>query len=180
MQSLWLNSKPMKSRKLCLITEAFAGSPHFEQTWRITMITLTVMIYGNLVTMRLFGRENLRELPKSLTTESHLSLYFIGNTTATRPDPSLNHCCLGQLISVYNDVTQTQNVMLLRLTSTSISSFLHHWPGISPWIELISNKLDIIIHVIASQLPGHCDVISNRLCRISRTKTEHMRHGEDM
>ena len=28
---------------------------------------------------------------------------------------------------------------------------------------LISNELDIIIHVIASQLSGHCDVISNLL-----------------
>ena len=36
---------------------------------------------------------------------------------------------------------------------------------ISPWIKSISNELDIIIHVIASQLSGHCDVISNRLWR---------------
>ena len=43
--------------------------------------------------------------------------------------------------------------------------FLHDWPWISPWILLISNELDIIIHVIAPQLSGHCDVISNRLWR---------------
>ena len=41
--------------------------------------------------------------------------------------------------------------------------FLHEQPWISPWIKLISNKLDITIHVIASQLSGNCDVIGNRL-----------------
>ena len=42
-------------------------------------------------------------------------------------------------------------------------SFLHNLPWISPWIKSISNKLDINIHIIMSQLSGHCDVISNRL-----------------
>ena len=41
--------------------------------------------------------------------------------------------------------------------------FLHDRSWISPWIKSISNGLDIFIHVIASQLSGHCDVISNRL-----------------
>ena len=36
-------------------------------------------------------------------------------------------------------------------------------PWISPCIKSTSNEWDIPIHVIASQLPGHCDVISNRL-----------------
>ena len=43
--------------------------------------------------------------------------------------------------------------------------FLHDRPWISPWIKSISNELDITIHVIASQLFGHCDAISNRLWR---------------
>ena len=43
--------------------------------------------------------------------------------------------------------------------------FLHNWPWISPWIKSISNELDITIHMIASQLSGHCDVISNWLRR---------------
>ena len=43
--------------------------------------------------------------------------------------------------------------------------FLHGRPWISPWIESISNELDITVHVIASQLSGHCDVIGNRLWR---------------
>ena len=33
--------------------------------------------------------------------------------------------------------------------------FLHDRPWISPWMKSTSNELDIIIHVIASQLPGH-------------------------
>ena len=41
--------------------------------------------------------------------------------------------------------------------------YLHDRSWISPWIKSISNELDITIHVIASQLSGHCDVISNRL-----------------
>ena len=46
-----------------------------------------------------------------------------------------------------------------------ITLFLHDRPWISPWIKSISNELDIIIHMTASQLSGHCDVISNRLWR---------------
>ena len=41
--------------------------------------------------------------------------------------------------------------------------FLHDRPWISPWIKSISKELDIVIHVIASHLSGHCDVICNRL-----------------
>ena len=41
--------------------------------------------------------------------------------------------------------------------------FLHDRPWISPWMKSISNELDIIIHLIASQLSDHCDIISNRL-----------------
>ena len=44
-------------------------------------------------------------------------------------------------------------------------SFLHDRPWISPWIKSISKELDIIIHVIASQLSRYCDVIRNRLWR---------------
>ena len=43
--------------------------------------------------------------------------------------------------------------------------FVHDRPWISPWIKSISNELDIAIHVIASQLSCHCDVIGNRLWR---------------
>ena len=43
--------------------------------------------------------------------------------------------------------------------------FLHDRSWISPWIKSISNELDITIHMIASQLSGHCDIISNRLWR---------------
>ena len=43
--------------------------------------------------------------------------------------------------------------------------FLHGRPWISPWIKSISNELDTTIHVISSQLSGHCDVINNRLWR---------------
>ena len=43
--------------------------------------------------------------------------------------------------------------------------FLHNRSWISPWIESISNELDVTIHVIASQLSGHFDIISNRFWR---------------
>ena len=43
--------------------------------------------------------------------------------------------------------------------------FLHDRPRILPWMKSKSNELDIIIHVIASQLSCHCDVISNWLWR---------------
>ena len=56
-------------------------------------------------------------------------------------------------------------IKLFNTFSTSKGLFLHDWPWILPWIKSTSNELDIIIHVIASQLSGHCDVISNRLWR---------------
>ena len=43
--------------------------------------------------------------------------------------------------------------------------FLSDRPWMSPWIKSISNELYIIVHVIASQWSGHCDVISNWLWR---------------
>ena len=43
--------------------------------------------------------------------------------------------------------------------------FFHDRPWISPWINSISNELDMTIHVIASQLSGYCDVINNRVWR---------------
>ena len=46
-----------------------------------------------------------------------------------------------------------------------LANFSNDWPLITPWIKSISIKLDITPHVIASQLSGHCDVISNRLWR---------------
>ena len=45
------------------------------------------------------------------------------------------------------------------------NDFLHDQPWILPWIKSISNELDITIHVIAPQLSGHSDVISNGLWR---------------
>ena len=59
-------------------------------------------------------------------------------------------------------------------------SFLHDRPWISPWIKSISNELDITFHVIASQLSGHCDVISTRLWRHQQnvqSQTEQVSHG---
>ena len=49
--------------------------------------------------------------------------------------------------------------------------FLHDRLWISPWIKSISNELDVIIHVIASQLSPYCDVINNRLWRHHRNVT---------
>ena len=56
-------------------------------------------------------------------------------------------------------------------THTDIKSeFLHDRPWILPWIKSISNELDITYHVIASQMSGHCDGISNRLWRHQQNK----------
>ena len=46
-----------------------------------------------------------------------------------------------------------------------LTLFLHELPWILPWIKLISNELDITIHMIASQLSHYCDVIGNWLWR---------------
>ena len=48
--------------------------------------------------------------------------------------------------------------------------FLHDRHLISPWIKLIYNKLDIIIHVIISKLSGHCDIISYRMWHHQQNK----------
>ena len=49
-------------------------------------------------------------------------------------------------------------------------ALLHERPWISPWIKSMSDKLDITIRVIASQLSGHSDVISNRFGRDQQNK----------
>ena len=57
--------------------------------------------------------------------------------------------------------------------------FIHDQSWKSPWMKSISNELDITFHVIASQLCGQCDVISNRLWRhqpiVNRTSETRMR-----
>ena len=62
------------------------------------------------------------------------------------------------------DKTQAKEEYAVSFTCPKYS-FSHDRPWISPWIKSISNELDIIIHVIAPQLSGHCDGISNRLWR---------------
>ena len=49
--------------------------------------------------------------------------------------------------------------------------FSHDRRWISPWMKSMSNEVDITIHVIASQLSGHYDVISNRLWRHQRNES---------
>ena len=56
-------------------------------------------------------------------------------------------------------------VQALSLHLSHCSAFLHDRPWISPWIKSISNELDITIHMIASKLSSHCDVIANWLWR---------------
>ena len=48
--------------------------------------------------------------------------------------------------------------------------FLHDRPWISPWMKSISNELNIIIHVIASQSSGHCEFIGNWLWRYQQNE----------
>ena len=53
----------------------------------------------------------------------------------------------------------------IKLTSSLFMKISQHdRSSISPWTKSISNELDIIIHVTASQLSGHCDV-NGRLWR---------------
>ena len=58
-----------------------------------------------------------------------------------------------------------QDIWLKRILNPNLvkSSFLHNRPWIWLWVKSISNDLYITIQTIASQLSGHCDVISNRL-----------------
>ena len=61
---------------------------------------------------------------------------------------------------------------------TNYDYFFHDRPWISAWIKSISNELDITFHVLASQLCGHCDVISNRLWR--QQHVNRVTHGVDV
>ena len=70
-----------------------------------------------------------------------------------------NHrCCSNVVQKVGNE--QAKNIYV-----SNSQLFYNDRPWILPWIKAISNKLDIIIHVIALQLFDHCDVIHNRLWR---------------
>ena len=66
-----------------------------------------------------------------------------------------------------------------RVWLEGIKTFLHDRSWISPWIKSISNELNIIIHVITSQLSGYCDVINNRLWR-HQQNIKRVRHGVDV
>ena len=63
----------------------------------------------------------------------------------------------------------------MKKTKCVFGFFLHDRPWISPWIKTISNEIDIICHVFASQLSGHCDVIANRLWRHQQKASETLR-----
>ena len=67
-----------------------------------------------------------------------------------------SHCCLPK----FKRYRLTTNIYQNRH-----ASFLHDRPWILPWIKSISNELGIAIHMIASQLSGHCHVIGNQLWR---------------
>ena len=71
----------------------------------------------------------------------------------SKPTIKQTFCCCTQHFANYVDGTSNWLV------------FLHDRPWISPSIKSISNELDITCHVFASQLPGHCDVITNPLWR---------------
>ena len=53
-------------------------------------------------------------------------------------------------------------------TDADYLTFLHDRPWKSPWMKLISHRLDITFNVlalVASKLSGNCDVTSNRVWR---------------
>ena len=96
----------------------------------------------------------LSKCEMTLHTQRHFSLAktLLGHRQKADPDSSYYKLTSGIILPVLI-------VFILKFT------FLHDWPWISPWIKSISNELDIIFHVIVSQLFGHCDVISTRLWR---------------
>ena len=57
--------------------------------------------------------------------------------------------------------------------------FSHDQPCISQWIKSISKESDVTIHVITSQLSGHCDIISNQLWHHQQNENQ-ARHGDDV
>ena len=86
-----------------------------------------------------------------------------------------NKFSLGLKKKVQGQKLQEQQLIViayLKVNGTRLSAMnkrhkklclLHDWQCISPWIKSISNWLNITIHVSASQLFGHYDVVSNRL-----------------
>ena len=91
-----------------------------------------------------------------------------------------NRCIWLYLRKVFS--VNCSNICCFKLSFTfHLKNYLlHDWPWISPWIKTISNDSDITIHVIASQLSGHCDVISNQLWRHQQNKSKQVRHGDDV
>ena len=66
--------------------------------------------------------------------------------------------------------TMNTDALVTQGARVTAAFFVHDPLWISPWIKSISHELDIIIHVITSQLSGHFDVISNRLWRHQQNK----------
>ena len=92
---------------------------------------------------------------------------FVAGQVVTTTTPRCSYLALtSMLVWLISVCIRGPWVCLLRHGLKIAShNFLHDRSWISPWIKSISNELDITCHVLASQLPGHCDVIANRLWR---------------
>ena len=142
---------------------------HLSFMWGIQASFITIMtMWTNSLNIKqafLFLPEIIQIVITHFTTiDSVLSI--------TDVDPSLAIFCgirLGdisqQLSKLLFCIMSLEMTLLKSLRHLSWTKFLHDRPWILPWIKSIFNELDITIHVIASQLSGHCDVVSNRLGR---------------
>ena len=98
--------------------------------------------------------------PTSRTLTSTKSLHVINNHEYV---VIIFELCIWSIRHVLGVVLVCLCVCLCYMFDLIVSPFLHDRPWISPWTKSISNEINIIIYVIASQLSGHCDVSINRL-----------------
>ena len=124
-------------------------SVNYELSFLDESINSKIHMYGMALVFHISDifNEQLYQDMTEFVLESSSLIYLM---------PSLSALNLPKILSKIYRTDVVQQLILM---------FLHDQPWISPWIKSMSNDLDIIIHVIASQLFCHCVVISNWLWR---------------
>ena len=151
--------------------------------WTVCLLLVVLLPVTTCDPVKLYGcrlpeKPTLRQLLRFQRCVAKVNKVTVGHggrwgrSISSRQDYSI-HSDKRILRAIQNEI-----VMESMWTGLGKVVFLHDRSRKSPWIKSISNELDITVHVIASQLSGHCDIISNRLWR--HQQRESVRHGDDV
>ena len=134
-----------------------SGKVHFDHCIDVIMTTIVSQITSlTIVYLTVYSDTNQRK------HQSSASLAFVWGIHRGRWSPRTKGQLRGKCFHL---MTSSWYICLIWEVNQEQIYFLTR-PVVNIALnKSISNELDITIHVIASQLPGHCDAISTRLWR---------------